>query len=249
MNSTLDQPVHKTDFSTESKLAKSDELRFSPEVIKNNLLHHLAQNSAAIAHEVRNPLQTLQALLNTLESSNSIDQKYVSVIREELTRADQLLSDFLNLFKECKHEFAAYDLNTICSKIVMLMRSSAMMKGIDLEENYASDLPPCLCEESRIKQILINLLSNAFDASQRGQSVIISTYMNELYICLSVKDHGSGIPEDIIESIFEPFFTRKAAGTGMGLFLCRQIAKDHGGSLQVKSQPGQGSEFILSLPI
>ncbi|MPN60864.1 Sensor protein SrrB [bioreactor metagenome] len=131
----------------------------------------------------------------------------------------------------------------------MLMRSSALIKGIDLKENYSCNAVSCLCDESKIKQVIINLLSNAFDASERGCCVVISTYRENQNICISVKDTGTGISDEIITSIFEPFFTEKTQGTGMGLFLSKQIAKEHGGDLVVKSTLGQGSEFILQLPI
>jgi signal transduction histidine kinase len=233
----------------QEKVDINADIRFSPEVMKNNLLHLLSQNAAAIAHEVRNPLQTLMALLDNAESTGTFDEKYVSLVREEVARADMLLTDFLGLFKSNQHNFTTHNLNDICTKMAMLMRASAMLHGIEIEEDYALDLPICVCDESKIKQLLINLLSNAFDASHRGQKVVISTNMDQLYCCLAVKDYGCGISDEILESIFQPFFTKKASGTGLGLFLCKQIAEEHGGFLRCESQYGKGSCFTLCLPL
>jgi signal transduction histidine kinase len=233
----------------EQTIKLNDKIYCCSEIMKNNLLNHLAANSAAIAHEVRNPLQTLQAWLNTLEDNQDLNNEQLEMIKEELKRADHLLTDFLGMFRDYEASFKSCDLNCICQRVVMLLNSSAVLKIVEIKEDYAAVLPRILCDESKIKQILINLLTNALDVSQQGDCITISTYVDDELIYMSVLDQGKGVPEEVRDLIFKPFFTDKTDGTGVGLFISQQIAREHGGDLYLLNSNNQGARFVMCLPI
>lgn len=249
MNTVINKQNDSLLIKKEYERENANDVCFNQNLVKDNLWHQLAEHSAAIAHEVRNPLQTVLAIIGNLENAHSIDEKYSQLIKEELQRANTLLNDFLELFHECKMELVSNNVNKIYKKVVTLMTGSVLLRGVNLEENYDESLPQVLCDEPKIKQIFINLLSNALDASPRGSTIFVSTCVKDDFVQLSVRDSGSGVSEDVKDFIFEPFFTSKPLGTGIGLFLSRQIAQEHGGQLFLRDNDDVGAEFVLSLPI
>lgn len=141
------------------------------------------------------------------------------------------------------------DINLIVNNTIDLIRSEFEEKGVDLIADLDGSLPEAYVDSNQIKQLLLNLLINALDATDPGGSVRIVTSSSNGKIMVSVIDSGKGIKKEDIKNIFNPFFTTKTSGTGLGLSIAERIAKEHGGEITVESNEGRGSRFCLHIPL
>ena len=206
--------------------------------------------SAAMVHEVKNQIQAAKGLMQwmILEFADSEKFLYYSqMVIQQLDSANERLNIFMDLDNN-QYSPTLCSLAELCHSIVTLMQGMSILQGISIEENYAYTTP-LLLEGKSLKQILLNLLKNALDASPRGGTIIVSTTVQDELILLQVMDHGIGMDEQTRENIFKPFYTTKEEGSGLGLPICRHMAENLAGSLDVESVPGEGSVFTLALPL
>lgn len=220
------------------------------ELGRANLNHQLSERVADILHEVRNPLQTVKTLIQTMErisEDNSFINFYPKVM-EELTRAEKLLNSYLSFTRKSEPEFAYVDLRLLCRKTVIIMRSGSIMKGVSVQEEYPEEEVMAFVDASRIRQVLINLMTNAFDACLEGGSVWIKLLNFDDRVSIIVADNGCGMDEYRLNRLFRHFLTTKPNGTGIGLRLVLEMVKWHGGHIDVHSKEGKGSVFSVVLP-
>lgn len=204
-----------------------------------------------ILHEVRNPLQTARAFIQTMENLTRHDHDfatYFPLVLSELDRAEMLLKDYLRFTRQEASEATLEDVVTLCKETVMLVKGGAKLKEIELEEDYPQQTIKLMLDAQRIRQVLLNLLLNAFDACTAQGKVKVSVVPQMKEVLIRVQDNGCGMDKSQLERIFDPFFTTKTNGTGLGLSLCHKIIHRHGGYIAVHSQVGEGTTFTLVLP-
>ena len=206
--------------------------------------------AATLAHEIKNPLNAIGGAANYIgkHSPGRLIQEFVEVIAEEVGRINRLCTTLLGFARPLEPDLVPVDCNRLVREVLVLMDKEAREQGIAVRVELAPDLPPALCDANQVKQVLINLLVNAFDALASGGTVRIATGAAAGVVRLEVADDGPGISEEKIGLIFNPFFTTKTRGTGLGLAISKKIAKEHGGDLEVESEVGRGSVFTLVLP-
>jgi signal transduction histidine kinase len=167
-------------------------------------------------------------------------------------RIDVLVRQFLSLAKEEKLELAETDLKELTLKTVRSLSQDEKFRGIEPTITVITENVKCLCDSSKIEQVMLNLLLNARDAVKSGGEVeiILDSFYNKgkRIVKVSVKDTGMGMDEDTLSKVFEPFYTKFEGGTGLGLAICRKIIEDHCGQIEVRSEPGKGSVFTFKLP-
>jgi two-component system phosphate regulon sensor histidine kinase PhoR len=214
---------------------------------------------ANVSHELRTPLTSMVGYLDTLLESNIEDpatrDKFLKIIKEETDRLSVLIKDLLNLSKIESQSFdlKADNLGEVLTKVVNLLEKKAEDKNIDLKIEIAANLPLVYMVREQIKQVMINLIDNAIKYTPAGGKVSINVEAEADKVYISVKDNGIGIPLSDQERIFERFYrvdkarSRALGGTGIGLSIVRNIIKQHGSDIQVKSREGAGSEFSFYL--
>lgn len=210
---------------------------------------------ASLAHEINNPLQSIIGCLGLAEETLAEPAeagRYLAVAREELHRVARTVAQLRDLQTVSQPEQPeVVDLNDMLSQLLTLSTPKCTEQGIQVVWRPARRLPPLLVVADRIRQVFLNLLLNAIDAMpQGGQLMIRSTQSrNPAGVRVAVRDSGAGIPLAVLERVFEPFYTTKKKGLGLGLFTSRTIVERHHGSIEAHSRPGQGTTFIVWLPI
>jgi len=214
---------------------------------------------ANVSHELRTPLTSMVGYLDTLLESDIEDpqtrDRFLKIIKEETDRLSILIKDLLNLSKIESQSFdlKAENINEVLKKVIKLLRKNAEDKNIDFKIDIEEDLPLVYMVREQIKQVLINLIDNAIKYTPAGGLINIKLAKEKDKVYFSVKDNGLGIPQSDQERIFERFYrvdkarSRDLGGTGIGLSIVRNIIKQHGSEILVKSREGAGSEFYFYL--
>ena len=218
--------------------------RIEEQITRLDKLNVVGQMAAGIAHEIRNPMTTVRGFLQLLSINNEFKEytDYFETMISEMDRANTIITGFLSLAKDKASEAVEENLNRIIGGIAPLIQGEAIMnnKYVKLE---LSDIPNLVLNENDIRQLILNLVRNALDASTEGDGLTIRTLTEKGKVVLSVQDNGKGIDQEIINRLGTPFLTTKENGTGLGLFICYQIAERHGASIEVDT--GNGTTFSV----
>ncbi len=212
----------------------------------------VAELAAGTAHEIRNPMTTLRGFLQLLESEfapGSKGYEYCKLMIEEIDRANSIIKEFLLLTRPAAPALRETDLHQILDDILLLVESKCLLQNVGLEKVYAPALPPVKGDPVQLKQVFLNLATNAIQAMPQGGSLNIATTGGNGKIYIRFRDTGHGISPGNVEKIFHPFFTTKEQGTGLGLAVSYRIIDAHGGRILVDSTPGGGSTFTVELPV
>jgi len=214
-------------------------------------LSALGEMATTVAHETKNPLNSIRLATSYLKKNfqGEILSEFLSIIEEEVMRLNEITSDFLGFSKPAPLKLKPADINAIVKSTVELVRQEATDRNIEVIILTDEHVPPVACDLSRIKQVVLNLLLNAIDASAAGDSITIVTENAGARMRLSVQDTGRGIPPEEIENIFKPFYTTKTRGSGLGLAIVDRIVKEHKGEIAVESAVDKGTKFTLTLPV
>lgn len=219
-------------------------------------LASLTTLAAGVAHEIKNPLgsigihmQLIQKSLKQGESNEERLQEYIDVVNEEVERLNKIVVDFLFAVRPMDVELRDGDVNQVIKELIGFVRYELEENGIQVEEDLDEELPAVELDEKYFKQAVMNIVKNAMSAMPEGGTLRVSTINRgeEVEICIS--DNGVGMSEDVLEKIFEPYFTTRDFGSGIGLTLVYKVVKEHRGDISVNSQEGRGSTFIISLPV
>lgn len=208
------------------------------------------QIAAGIAHEVRNPLTSVNGFLQLMKTQYPERTDYFDIIFSEIKRIDFVLSELLVLAKPQSVNFQEVRLHELLEQVITLLKTNAVLSNIDLKQPFKKqDAGAILADANQMKQLFINLIKNAIEAMPEGGSIYISTekVMNEWKII--IQDEGKGMSEENIQKIYDPFFSTKKEGTGLGLTICATILKDHHGRMEVSSELGKGTAFHIYLPV
>jgi two-component system, NtrC family, sensor kinase len=171
--------------------------------------------------------------------------------REGLKRIQQIVKDLRDFARLDESDLHEVDLNAGIQSTVNIILGHAKKKQVRIETQLDPSLPPVACQPAKINQVVMNLLSNAIDASKEAGKVVVRTAAVNGCARIQVEDEGGGIPVEVRERIFDPFFTTKPVGegTGLGLSISYGIVNDHGGTIEVESEPGKGAKFVVCLPV
>ena len=211
--------------------------------------------AAGLAHELNNPIGVIssRAELILLDSESSPlpgdVREDLQVIHRHAQRVTRIAQGLLSFARHPSGEHGPVDLNRVVDETLLLVEKLIVKDGIALKCALAADLPPIWGDANAIQQVIMNLLTNARDAASAGGEISIATAMTEEPaggVRLIVRDTGPGIPPEILPRIFDPFFTTKADGTGLGLSISYGIVREHQGTVDVQSQPGEGTTFVLT---
>jgi len=219
-------------------------------------LASLTTLAAGVAHEIKNPLASisihLQLLQKSLAKNNEKDEKndrYINVLREEVERLNRIVVDFLFAVRPMNMELRKSDINKLISQLIDFVSPELEQSKILILLELDEDLPKVLMDERYMKQAMLNLVTNAKAAMPEGGVLTIATNLFDNEIRISICDTGIGIGKEYLEKIFEPYYTTKETGTGLGLTQVYKIIKEHQGEITVDSEPGTGSDFRIILPL
>jgi PAS domain S-box-containing protein len=176
-------------------------------------------------------------------------EKYLAVSKGEIARLDYIVTQFLQAIRPSAPQIRLASLNDVVVETVELLRPEIENRGITLKEKLARQLPASPLDPAQIKQALVNLMKNAIQAMTKGGVLKVQTDLGLDGVVVSVADTGGGIPQEQINRIFEPFYTTKKKGTGLGLMIVQRIVRDHGGRIDLESHVGKGTVFRVWLPL
>jgi signal transduction histidine kinase len=220
---------------------------------RSERLAALGQLTAGLAHELRNPLGTMknsaELLARRLADSDAIAVELAGYISSEVDRANSLITKFLQFARPFELQPAPVDLTAVIDKAIAQLERRNPPFDVTFVRNYSPGLPPAALDAELMEQVFVNLLSNAAQASPPGSVVTVKTRGDGALLEAAVIDRGSGIDPKFREQIFNPFFTTKKDGVGLGLAIVSKIVDEHGGRIAVESEPGQGSIFRVLIPL
>ncbi len=218
---------------TQSKLIQSEKLAATGAI------------AASVAHDIRN---ILSAISLTTQMGGGSPQEILDEVNGHLTRFQVLSHKLLSYARPQRLVHEPVALAEVLNRVLDLLKIYERVSRIKIELDLPGDLPHVVAEPSYLDHLFINLLLNGIQASKGGTSIRISARPHGRFVRISVKDQGSGIPQELIETIFEPFSSTKRTGLGLGLYSCRQIVRECKGKISVKSAVGEGTEFEIELP-
>ncbi|KML41935.1 PAS domain-containing sensor histidine kinase [Cytobacillus firmus] len=205
--------------------------------------------SASVAHEIRNPLTSLKGFVQLMQLEDEKHQFYYQIMQEELDRINHIVGELLLLAKPQDICFTKADVQKILFNVISLLKTEASMHNVQIEFLLKSDVYMIECEPNQLKQLFINIIKNAIEASNEGGKVTVTLLAEDHQLTILVKDTGCGMSEDRLNRIGEPFYSSKEKGTGLGLTVSFKIVQSHNGSIHFNSKKGRGTEAVIKLPV
>jgi two-component system, NtrC family, sensor histidine kinase HydH len=214
-------------------------------------LYAIGQLSAGLAHEIRNPLASIAGAAGILRRNPDAREKRaecLAIIDKECIRLNRLLTNFLEFARPRAPHYQTVDAGAILTSVTDLAQHALGGKPIVLRREVAPHLPMLQCDPEQLKQVLLNLVINAVQATGEQGVITLSGAVQNDKVLIQVKDEGCGIGAENLDKIFDPFFTTKVTGTGLGLSVVHQIIEQHGGLLTVQNNPDKGATFSILIP-
>jgi PAS domain S-box-containing protein len=236
--------------ATFSDLSEVKELR--SQVQRSERLAFLGEMAASVAHEIRNPLNSIsgfgQLLCERIDPNDRL-HKFAEIIVDETTRIEKIVAQTLHFVKDDTIPFESIDFNEVINGTTASLRDKLASRGIAVTLDLNPYLPYVKGNEVQLRQVCTNLVTNAMHALEQGGEIKITTGLDGDSVVATIEDSGPGVPSDIREKIFNPFFTTKVNGTGLGLAVSQKILGDHGGAMALLDKPGRGAVFQIALPV
>lgn len=214
-------------------------------------LSALGTLTAGMAHEIRNPLGAIGGAAEILEQDYPGDhprREFLEILRREIARLNTIVGKYLDYARPAAPELRPTDLNAIARAAVDLVAKSAAKTAIDFELRLHVEEVPVLADPGQLQQVLVNLLLNAVQVQTDGGHVEVTTRALPTEVEVEVGDRGPGLPDVPHDRLFEPFYTTREGGTGLGLHVSRRIVDSHGGRLEANDREGGGARFRVVLP-
>lgn len=232
----------------------SEQAFLSKHLSQRGKLAMIGELAAGTAHEIRNPLTSIKGLVQLIEQrfpQGDSARQHISIILKEIEQINSIIKELLLLARRTTPNLSFVSLPAMLDQVLLLVEGEANIQGINIIKDYNDQLPLMILDEDQIKQVLLHLATNAIFAMPNGGELKVSAQYNENNKVISVSfiDTGVGINKGNIPRLFQPFFTTRPDGTGLGLPVSYQIIDNHGGKLTVHSVPGQGSTFDVTLPL
>jgi signal transduction histidine kinase len=206
--------------------------------------------SAVVAHEVRNPVAVIFNAAASMRRNPEERDALLAIVEEEAGRLRQMVTDLLDFARPASVRLVHEPLRPIIESALDAVRNGSTTTAVDVEVSVDEDVPPLQCDVRLLRQAIVNLVSNALQAPGRKGPVRIAARMSGTsMVKVTVADDGAGVPGEIADQIFRPFFTTRATGTGLGLAVVQRIVRAHGGALSHQASAGGGATFAMELPL
>jgi two-component system, sporulation sensor kinase E len=230
--------------------------RSAQETIESERMNALTLLAAGVAHEIGNPLNSLHIHLQLMErkvreldnNSKAELQDSIDVARSEIERLDSIVTQFLRAIRPSRPQLHPENVNTIVEEAVRFFAPEIRDRDVVVEQELRSDLPLLQIDRDQMKQAFYNVIKNSLEAMKRRGSLRIHTDMDDKHVLISFIDSGGGMSPEDLSRVFEPYFTTKPSGTGLGLLIVRRIVREHGGELSIESSQGTGLTLTIRLP-
>jgi signal transduction histidine kinase len=234
------------------KLNLKELLETQERLIRSERFAAVGEAAAHISHEIRNPLMLIGGFARQVRRAlpeGGKEAKQLSLVEDEAKRLESMLEEVRDFTRPSVPRMVLQDLNATVWETVMLMEGELSKQGVVIRANLDKSLPLVAHDPSQIRQVIINLIKNAAEAMANGGLVVVTSRLNGETLEVEVRDNGPGLTQEQAKMIFNPFYTTKERGTGLGLPVCYRILHDHGGDIRVDSPGGAGCVFTLSLPV
>ena len=230
--------------------------RTAQQTIESERLNALTLLAAGVAHEIGNPLNSLHIHLQLMERSvQNLDdgakaelQQSIDVARSEVNRLDSIVTQFLRAIRPSRPQLRTENVNTIVEEAVRFFRPEIQDRDIVVEQELRSDLPLLQLDRDQMKQAFYNVIKNSLEAMKRHGTLRIRTDRDDTHVLITFVDTGGGMSAENLSRVFEPYFTTKPSGTGLGLLIVRRIVREHGGELSIESSQDKGLTLTIRLP-
>ncbi|WP_099158196.1 ATP-binding protein [Virgibacillus ndiopensis] len=222
----------------------SDKKEAEEMMIRSEKMSIAGQLAAGIAHEIRNPLTSIKGFLQLLQAGVNRKEEYYKIMIDEIEKMETITSELLFISKPMTDNKRVERVDEMIRDVISLLKPQANLKKIEIKWEQ-TESPSIYCDRSQIKQVFINLLKNATEAMDESGKIEIKVKKNNSQIIIEFIDEGSGIPEEIIHKLGEPFFTTKQNGTGLGLMITTQILEKHDAKLEIIKNKIKGSTFRI----
>jgi two-component system, sporulation sensor kinase E len=222
------------------------------QLIRADRLAAMGELTAGVAHEVRNPLGIIRASVQLMEDAEC-DRRRVheaaEVIKHEIDRLDRVIKALLDFGRPASPSMRTVDVRRVLEEVVLFTRKFADRSHVGIVEEYDDDVPEVMGDPEQLKQVFVNLISNAVQSmADDGGALTVSVGHEDDFVFVRFVDTGPGITPDYIGKVFDPFFSTRDDGTGLGLTIVHRIVDEHGGHIEVTSDPGTGTAFTVHLP-
>lgn len=230
--------------------------RSEQQTIESERLNALTLLAAGVAHEIGNPLNSLDIHLQLIEretrkhdsTKRAELQESIEISRAEVNRLDSIITQFLRAIRPTRPQFRPENVNSIVEETVRFFTPEIKDRDIVVEQELRSDLPLIDIDRDQMKQAFYNVIKNSFEAVKSRGILRIRTDKDDSHVMIKFNDTGGGISAENLSHVFEPYFTTKNSGTGLGLLIVRRIVREHGGELSIESSEGKGLAVTIRLP-
>ncbi|MCA1659079.1 MAG: PAS domain-containing protein [Verrucomicrobiaceae bacterium] len=230
--------------------------RSTEKTIESERFNALTLLAAGVAHEIGNPLNSLHIHLQLMErKARKLDgkvkeelQEAIAISRAEITRLDSIVTQFLQAIRPSKPVLHPENVNAIVEEAVRFFAPEIEDRDIVVEQELRSDLPLLELDRDQMKQVFYNVIKNSFEAMKRRGILRIRTDLDATHVNISFTDTGGGMSAESLSRVFEPYFTTKSSGSGLGLLIVRRIVREHGGEMAIESNEGKGLTLMIRLP-
>lgn len=209
----------------------------------------VGQLAAGIAHEIRNPLTSINGFMKLFQTGRTTEMRYFQIMESELKRIESIINELLILARPHQAHLHHLNIVAILDHVMSLMNGQAIMKNVEIQGHFDQKPIWVSGDSNQLKQVLINLVKNAINAMQVGGNVYVSTVVYGQEVHIIIRDEGCGMTAEQLEQIGQPFYSTKETGTGLGLMISYNIIGNHGGSITASSELNQGTSFEIVLPL